>query len=749
MLKTIKAWLLKQPLILPFTALALAVYSIDSSSSLAWCSLAFVIITAIFTTRINLALTLIASLTGGLLHHAALESQENAKLFSNHEVEIYGVVDSPPRISSGMPTQATMKILQGPETLEGEKVLAFIPETYTVNVGEKIWLKGRVKIPSPPMNPEVFNKAEFLHRHGIAVELRATDAIPTQDVAMTYHLESFAESSRQWIRKKLTSGIEGTDAAKIIIAMFLGEKPDSDGEIVTDFRHSGTIHVFAVSGLHVMMIGLIFAIVLRLLGCPAHIWIPSVICIMFFYAIVTGMNPPALRASIMGATFLLSTLLLRRNSLPNCLWLSGIIALIWDTHTLYLPGFQLSYAVLVAIAFTGKWWLERFQWINYIDPFYPHSLLSKKQKAWLSLRRKTTDAIAVSTSAWCGSSILIWIYFGLITPIAIIASVPLVMIVFILLGTCCLSLLVGSISPTFGEYVNRANTFNANASYGISHVFASIPHSRYQSQPWSSGERVVIYQINSGGGVYLSLGGGILLDAGNASDFEWQMLPSLTKNGARIDTLIASHTDIDHIHGLINAMEKFPIKQIIIPHGDARSAAYAKLIKTASEKGIRVIRNEENTFSKNTFPIADGVSLELVHAPPNYLPLADDRTLVFMLHWHGKRILFANDSGYHFAHWLRQKLYSDDTKKLTPDVLVLGKHHLDDSLHPEIIELLAPKTIIATNSPFPPEQARSLTWINAIKDQGINLFLLDHSGAVTITQENGALHFETILKQSK
>ncbi|MFT5906415.1 MAG: competence protein ComEC [Cryomorphaceae bacterium] len=741
MLKKLRTWLLRQPLLLPIAGLVLAILAIDSAAAFAWYALAPIALVAAFTSRKVLALTLIAALAGGSLHHNKLQTQRDSKLLSNQDVEIYAIIDSPPRSSMGRSTEAILKILQGPESIEGKKLLAYIPEMYSVNVGEKIWLKGTIRLPRPPLNPRVFNKLEFLHRKGISIEHRATDVIPTQEIAMTHKLEIFAESSRQWIREKLTYGIEDTDAAKVILAMFLGEKPKRGGEIMTDFKHSGTIHVFAVSGLHVMMIGLIFAILLRILGCPSHVWIPGVIGIMFFYAIVTGMRPPAMRASIMGATVLLAILLLRKPSLPNCLWLSGIIALLWNTHSLFLPGFQLSYAVLIAIAFTGSWWMNRYEWINYIDPFFPHSLLTKKQKAWLHLRRKTSETLAVSTSAWCGSSLLIWLYFGLITPIAIIASVPLMVIVFLLLGTCCLSLLVGSISPTLGKYVNQTNAYTANAAHGISHFFASIPNSRYHDQPWSTGERVVIYQVNKGGGgAYLSLGGGILLDGGSKSQFYREIWPSLSKNGARIDTLIASHPDINHIQGLTAAMKEFPIKQIIVPHGNARSTSYSELIHTAKEKGINVINSEENTFA-----ISDGVNLELVYAPRKDQPLADDRSLVFMLHWHGKRILFLNDSGYHLAHWLRQREHTDGLEKLTPDVLVLGKHSLDDSLHPDIVALLSPKVIIATHSYFPPDQSRSKKWINSIEKQGVRLYLLDQSGAVTITQEEDKFKFGTIL----
>ncbi|MGJ8656040.1 MAG: ComEC/Rec2 family competence protein [Akkermansiaceae bacterium] len=740
MLKTSQIWLLRQPLLLPFASLTLAILSVDNGSPLTWVSLFLVLFITTLTSRKLFLISFALALSGSLLHHQTLTNQREATSLDAQPTEIYGIIDSPSNSSPGRPTEAIIKILQGPEKITGSKIIAYIPEKYHLQVGEKIWLKGTIRLPRPAMNPRVFNKPDYLHRQGIAIELWADHAIPTEQIATTHKLHTFAESSRHYIRQKLTSGIENTDSAKVILAMFLGEKPDSNGDIITDFKHSGTIHVFAVSGLHVMMIGLIFALLLKLCRLPSNIWIPSVILLMFFYAIVTGMRPPALRASIMGAIVLTAILLLRKPSLPNCLWLSGIIALLWNTHTLFLPGFQLSYAVLIAIAFTGSWCMNRYQWINCIDPFFPQSLLTKKQQAWLNLRKKSSDSLAISTSAWFGSSFLIWLYFGLITPIAIIASVPLMFIVFLLLGTCCLSLTLGSISPTLGKNINQLNAHTANAAHGISHFFASIPNSRYHAQPWSTGERIVIYSLSKGGGAaYLSLGGGILLDAGNKPHFYGEIFPSLDKNGARLDTLIASHPDINHVQGLTQALQEFPIKQLLTPPGTSRSTTYNQLLHTAQQKGTHIIHSPETTF-----PIADGINLELIHSPPTSQTYADDRTLVFLLHWHGKRILFLNDGGYQLTHWLRQRLHNDSLPKLTPDILILGKHKLDDSLHPDIIELLSPKTIIATHSHFPPDQSRSTTWINAIKNQGINLYLLNQSGAVTITQEDKHLHYETI-----
>ena len=142
---------------------------------------------------------------------------------------------------------------------------------------------------------------------------------------------------------------------------------------------------------------------------------------------------------------------------------------------------------------------------------------------------------------------------------------------------------------------------------------------------------MIVYQLDSGGAIYLSLGGGILLDAGNQSTFNSQVFPGLKKNGAKLDTLIASHSDINHIQGLTQALTEFPIRQILVPasKGTSRSPAYVELVTTAQKFGIKII-----TATEKTFPVAPKIKMEIIHIPDEELPLADDRCLIFMLHWH-------------------------------------------------------------------------------------------------------------------
>ena len=110
---------------------------------------------------------------------------------------------------------------------------------------------------------------------------------------------------RQSIRQSMTSGLDAdAPSAQLIRAVVLGERPGRTSSMVEDFRKSGTLHVFAVSGLHVGMVGTIFGCLLWFLRAPRWVLIGGVIAAMTAYAGITGLRPPSVRAVIMATVFL-------------------------------------------------------------------------------------------------------------------------------------------------------------------------------------------------------------------------------------------------------------------------------------------------------------------------------------------------------------------------------------------------------------------------------------------------------------
>lgn len=717
-------------------ACALGILVADSSALSLWWILSLVgcFLLAYRASRLSFWLTFGLAISGYGIHKYHLASLDKQKSQNGNEISALGIITQEPRSVRNFRYEVPYQIIQSHDSpLTGSTVLLNYATTTEPQVGEKVWIKGNLKRPSPRMNPDVLDKEQLMLRRGIALELYAHQIQPTGTIARSHWVHAWAASSRLWIREQLTKGVTNEDSSKIILAMFLGEKPRNGSEIMNAFKNSGTIHVFAVSGLHVMMIGLLFTLFFRLCRAPLFIWVPLVIVIMFFYAIVTGMNPPAMRAAIMGATVLLALLLQRKPSLPNSLWLSAIIAMLWSTHCIFLPGFQLSYAVLISICLTGNWWAKRWSWMTAVDPFFPKSLFTRWQQCLYHLRHKSASTLSVSSSAWVGSSFLIWLYFGLITPIAIIASLPIMLMVFTLLTVCCLSLTLGSLSDSIAKPLNRFNGVIANTTHVTTRFFSSLDFLRYHRKRWAKDERIVIYSIPDGGAAtYIGLGGGVMLDAGNSDHFYSEVWPSLRKNGAPIDSLIASHADVNHLQGLKEIIKRFEIKQLVIAKSNRRSRSHYELLDLASQHDIQVI-----TPQRQNLPLRENASIEILDTgDPNY-PLADDRCSILLLHWDGKKILFYNDSGGQSEQRMKENY-----PQLKADIVVLGKHGNDQSISTDTIKSLNPSHVIASQSIYPEGEHRTEQWKNALKNSGIKLFLLDQSGAITLTQENARLEVE-------
>lgn len=742
-----KQWLLttftdifrRQPLLLPVLSTAVAILLTEYLDSwlFGWFLALLILLWGLaFIYRKTCAgLCVILSLLAGWKHWDSLRDLEDQLAFTGQRVELLGVVNEEP----GAWREFSIEVVQGHAGLEGKTLMvqghALFEES--VSIGEKVWLKGKLRTPDKVMNPDERDVGRWLKRKDISLLLDSEEMVKTEAFSDRYILSRWSNSSRNWIKTQLTNGIENTPAEKMVLAVFLGEKPTSEKEMMHDFRVSGTMHIFAVSGLHVILIGCIVALVLRVFGAPSWVWVPLVISTMFFYAVVTGMRPPAMRAVLMSAVYLLGILFLRKPSLLNSLWLSAIVALVWNGHSLFMPSFQFSYAVLIMIALTVSWFSNNLKWITYSDPFLPPVLRNFRQRMWLGMRRRTARAAAVSGAAWCGSAPLAWLYFGIITPLSILASVPLVLIVFFMLSVSCLSLLLGIFSSDAQRWVNQINAKQADLAHVISNKAAEIPYGHYQRAKWQEQESIVIYQLPEGGmAAYINIGGGVMLDTGNADTYYQHIYPSMTKNKALLDAVIITHADAKHSGGAVPLIERSsseqPIKQVMMDRSQARNTQLKKITRLASEKGAAII----HPSFKQKFTISENASFQILSdsSDRGQTP-ANDAVLVILLEWQGKKILFLSDAGFEFERW-----WVENGWELDVDTIVMGKHAKEPSLSPDFLRQFSPETIIATNDMHPAEEHREPRWIERIQQSGITLHLLNQSGTVTLTNEEDSLN---------
>jgi len=219
---------------------------------------------------------------------------------SSSQVIAQGLVISEPSISPGKRSASCLLQLQSLTTeqqhFDSQHHVRLRIDRLSKNLrdlayGDTLQFSGQLhRLPSA-RNPGSFSPADFYRRSdGIIAEIRCNPghSIQRLDVGGGNSLIRIAHHCRDWLASAITHDIEDDPAtASIITAMVLGAREDTPEIIEEQFRLSGALHIFAVSGLHIGLFGLIVWHLLNLNRIPRRHAVWSIIPAIRFYALVT------------------------------------------------------------------------------------------------------------------------------------------------------------------------------------------------------------------------------------------------------------------------------------------------------------------------------------------------------------------------------------------------------------------------------------------------------------------------------
>ena len=585
--------------------------------------------------------------------------------------------------------------------------------------------KGHFRPLPEVRNPGEFDRAQWLRRQGVAAVFRATRA---GSEVKTSAMAALGARIRHGFRERVTAGLaDDSQEAHVIRAVVIGEKPPDADHLIAAFRHSGTLHVFTVSGLHVAMVGGIGWLLLGWAGVPRRHAVALLIPLVFGYAWITGNSAPAVRSAWMAAVFLGAFVFRRKRDLLNALGAVLLAAMLWDGRLLFLPGVQLSYGVVAAIAVGTAWAAKSFSWMAQPELYMPTQLMSRRRKFLLGLRQKTAGSLAVSLAAGVGSAPLTAFHFGLFTPVSVIASVVLVPMVFGLLSIALFSAALFSVAPPLARGINHLNGWVANACVLSARGFSAIPGSHLmlggEKQPM-----LMVYDLQYGAGAACFTDGrdaAVLLDCGGRQSFDFVVAPSLQRLRIVPDSVVLSHPDGGHLGGGAPVWETFPIRQALLPVKRSRSPSFREWIDQAPQNDVQI----HHAGGTRSLAMPDGATLEILHAPDPYAynALADDRVAVFRLHWRGWKILLTSDAG--MGTELR---ILDAGTDVSADVIIASRHRTDITISDAFLDAVNPQAIIASNKSYPEGEALPHASIVYWKSRGIHVIDQAETGAVTL-----------------
>lgn len=179
--------------------------------------------------------------------------------------------------------------------------------------------------------------------------------VSPDDVTVTGHRDTLRRVAERWrdrLRDLIYMSPVNSSSAWFLSATLLGDDSMLDPSMRESFRATGTAHYLALSGFHVGIVAMLAGLILF----PFRTWSragryrhPVVILLIWGYVVVCGMSASLVRAAVLITIFLLAKVLGRPSSPYNSLCIAAIIILSYAPRQLFAPGFQLSFAAVLAI----------------------------------------------------------------------------------------------------------------------------------------------------------------------------------------------------------------------------------------------------------------------------------------------------------------------------------------------------------------------------------------------------------------
>ena len=270
--------------------------------------------------------------------------------------------------------------------------------------GDVVAATADVEVPNGVRNPGGFDEKLYLLSQGIRYKAYAE----TADITGTRGGIAVALAEARIRIGETVAAIFPDDVAPVAVAMILGDKQGLDEETYTAFRDTGTAHVLAVSGLHAsILIGAVYFVLKRLRAGRTPRYIITV-CFIAAYALLTGLSPSIVRASIMAAVLLTGRYAGRQTDTLSHLALAFILALVINPADLFSAGFQLSFGAVFGILTIG-WQVEH--WLKQRLP---------EKGACLA------GAIGISVGATAGTLPVIAMTFNRISVLGFLTNIVLI-----------------------------------------------------------------------------------------------------------------------------------------------------------------------------------------------------------------------------------------------------------------------------------------------------------------------------------
>jgi competence protein ComEC len=568
-----------------------------------------------------------------------------------------------------------------------------------IESGDVIRVFALYQRPAPALNPGEFDFADIERSSRRWCQLTATlpECVAVVDTGSRFDSRRWIDSVRRGGRLQLREHISPS-RAELAAAVLLGEREYLDADRSERFLVTGTVHLLAISGLHLGILMYVFWPLGRTGVVSRRATLIAAIAFAIGYALLTDARPPVVRASVLIVVFCLARWSGRKRSPWQILAAAALVVLAINPTTLFHAGAQFSFLAVAMLALFRDRLVIRppaDPLDRLIEETRPLPVRAGKHSMRLAGRIFLTGAVI-----WLAALPLVWLRYHLLSPIGLLLNplVALPMAVALFAGFAVLVL--GWIAPPLGHVAGwicdrslsllesaitwlgplpggyqwlpappvwwvavfyvalaavalwpsriRARWLAAGAAAWIAIAFYLAMPIRPASEAAPRPLAVTFVSVGHGAAVLVELpdGRNLLYDCGRLGSPLSGARPIAAVLWSRgithLDAVVISHADSDHYNALPEILERFSVGVVYVSTvmWDGTSPGPALLRQTIEESGTPIVLLKAGDRLK----AGGGTRMEVLHPPRGGVFGADNANSIVLLVEHGPhRVLLTGD----------------------------------------------------------------------------------------------------------
>lgn len=643
--------------------------------------------------------------------------------------------------------------------------------------GMHVRMEGMLVLPELPRNPGQFNRR--IYESGKKIDFYLENPTVLEVKEQRSGVREVVEIWKTEMMNRCEKIYPDAEAV-ILEAMLFGEKRELSGNIKELYQAAGISHVLVISGLHISLLALAVAGILRRLGFPMPVWVILSVGVLAGYGILIGQPTTAVRALLMFFVLQGARLLGRSYDLLSALAFAGILMLLDNPDLILDGGCRLSFCAVIGVG----WYVSEKNKI--------FRIIGEKEKGKNKGKGgKGSSAGAISENIRVGW--YLWLFtlpvmldtfyqvsvVGILWNLVVIPLLPVIIAsgglgvilagwnIFLgsLVGSPAYGMLqlyqeIGNISeklpvgiwtpgqpskPVIAGYylmiflvilvekqlIKREKRWKIRKIFPGMELCSMLLLLLLMAHPWQQREKITFLDVGQGDASLLQSGGQtLLLDGGSTSQKNvgtYVILPYIKQQGIScLEAVVLTHTDQDHINGVTEVLEEgkkgwLTVKNLMYPYWMEGTEQGKQLKKLAEEAGAsckKIRAGDRLTIGKAEAVVLYPKEQEKI-AEPNA------GSLVLFWKWEGVRAMFTGDLPEEKERELLQNLPACE-------ILQVGHHGSATSTCREFLEQVQPSLAVISCAMKNRYGHPSPDTVDRLKKTGCEIRYTMKSGAITI-----------------